>query len=68
MLHKVLKIKSRMNLTSRYSEIIKENIWLSLWDMKKPFIFAVPFRKVVARIEWNVEQKKKFIDRLDKST
>ena len=68
MLHKVLKIKSRMNLTSRYSEIIKENIQLSLWDMKKPFIFAVPFRKVVVRIAWNGEQKKKFIDRLDKST
>ena len=63
-----MTIKIRMNLTSRYSEIIKENNWLSLWDMKKPFIFAVPFRKVVARIEWNGEQKKKFIDRLDKST
>ena len=47
-----------MNLTSRYSEINKENIYLSLWDMKKPFIFAVPFRKVVARKVWNGEQKR----------
>lgn len=67
-MHKVLTIKIGMNLTSRYSEINKENIYLSLWDMKKPFIFAVPFGKVVVRIEWNGEQKKKFIDRLDKST